>query len=48
MAGLAQTSLSKVDLDSELTINMDSATQKLTAIDLTPAGIHKVIALDRR
>jgi hypothetical protein len=46
MAGLAQTSLSKVDLDSDLTITEAKATQKLTAIDLTPAGIDKIIPLD--
>jgi hypothetical protein len=46
VAGLAQTSLSKVDLDSDLTITEGSAAQKLTAIDLTPAGIDEIIPLD--
>ncbi len=42
----AETSLSTVAVESELTIESGMATHRLTALDLTPAGLDTVIALD--
>jgi hypothetical protein len=46
IAGLAQTALSRFELDSELRIDGAHATHRLTAIDLAPAGITARLALD--
>nr|HEX4317229.1 hypothetical protein [Kofleriaceae bacterium] len=45
IANLAQTALTKVDVDSTLDIHGGSATQTFTAIDLSPAGIDHTIPL---
>lgn len=45
IANLAQTALTKVDLDSQLQITGDSATQTFTALDLSPAGIDHTVQL---
>jgi len=46
VAALAQTVLTRFELDSELVIVGANATHRLTAIDLAPAGIQTRIALD--
>jgi hypothetical protein len=46
IAGLAQTALTRFELDSELRIDGAHATHRLTAIDLAPAGIAARVALD--
>lgn len=45
-AGLAETVLTRFELDSELVIEGAHATHRLTAIDLAPAGIQTRLALD--
>ena len=46
IAALAQTALTRFELDSELAIDGAQATHRLTAIDLAPAGIEARLALD--
>lgn len=42
---LAETSLTQVDLESELTIDAGTATHRLVAVDLTPTGLDAKLAL---
>ncbi len=46
IASLAETALTHVALDSELAIEGSTATHTLTALDLSPAGLDVVVALD--
>jgi hypothetical protein len=45
-AALAETVLTRFDLESELAIDGTHATHRLTAIDLAPAGLQQRLALD--
>jgi len=46
IAMLAETALTNVDLDSDLTIDGATATQTFTQLDLSPAGIDATLPLD--
>lgn len=46
LAGLAETSLTEVSVESELVIAGRTATHRLTAIDLAPAGLDARISLE--
>jgi len=46
LVAYAETSLSTVAVESELTIAGTTATHRLTALDLTPAGLETRLALD--
>jgi hypothetical protein len=46
IAGLAETALTQLSLDSELSVGSGTATHALTTLDLTPAGFDVTIALD--
>jgi hypothetical protein len=45
-AALAETALTRFELDSELQLDGDHATHRLTAIDLVPAGLATRLALE--
>ena len=45
LVALAETSLTQVDLESELAISGTTATHRLTALDLTPTGLDTVLPL---
>lgn len=45
-AGLAETALTRFELDSELQIDGGRATHRLTALDFAPAGLDARLALD--
>jgi hypothetical protein len=45
-AALAETALTRFELESELRLDGDRSTHQLTAIDLAPAGIESRVAID--